>query len=196
MKYGGSFFIMKNTGQIVRSKKNGKSRYTPISNDILQSKILNPEQKSILVHLLSLPEDWVVYKTEIWKDMNIGRDRFNKAWTELVKLGYIVSVKMIDTSSNLIKGFNHIVYEEPVVGDSVSLNLGVPEIQVDRGPVCIQSNKKQSNNIQNNNIENNNTRTSTRTSTGENLDMYSPDAIKAAEVELELLSKKKYLLKE
>ena len=43
---------MENTGQIIRSKKTGKSRYTPISNEILQSSILTPEEKSILVHLL------------------------------------------------------------------------------------------------------------------------------------------------
>jgi len=170
MKYGG-FLYMKNTGQIVRSKKNGKSRYTPINNDILQSKTLTPEQKSILVHLLSLPEDWVVYKTEIWKDMNIGRDRFNKSWTRLVELGYIVSVKMIDTTTNLIKGYNHIVYEEPT---SDLPNLGVTEIQVTREPECIQSNKLQSNNIKNNKI------LDTSTSI-ENFDMFSPEAQKLAE---------------
>ena len=162
---------MKNTGQIVRSKKNGKSKYTPISNDILQSKTLTAEQKSILVHLLSLPEDWVVYKTEIWKEMNIGRDRFNKSWTGLVELGYIVSVKMIDTGSNLIKGWNHIVYEEPV---SDLPNLGLTEIQIVRGSECIQSNNLQSNKLQSNNIENNkilDTRTSIeKFSTEEELD--------------------------
>jgi hypothetical protein len=183
---------MKNTGQIFRSKKNGKSRYTPINNDILQSKILTPEQKSILVHLLSLPEDWVVYKTEIWKDMNIGRDRFNKSWTGLVKLGYIVSVKMIDTNSNLIKGYNHLVYEEPTVD---SLTVGLTENQVSRTSGSIQSNNSQSNNLQSNNIENNNildTRTSTRTSKEkiEELDMFSIEAQKLAALELERLFNK------
>lgn len=176
---------MKNTGQIVRSKKNGKSRYTPISNKILQSKILTPEQKSILVHLLSLPEDWVVYKTEIWKDMNIGRDRFNKSWASLVKLGYIVSVKMIDTSTNLIKGYNHIVYEEPVLD---LLNVGLPEIQVARDSGTIQSTKQQSNNLQSNNIENNNI-LDTRTSM-EKFDMFSMEAQKLAEEELKRLFSK------
>jgi hypothetical protein len=160
---------MKNTGQIVRSKKTGKSRYTPISNEILQSKTLTPEQKSILVHLLSLPEDWVVYKTEIWKDMNIGRDRFNKSWTTLVELGYIYSVKVIDSNSNLIKGYNHIIYEEPITSDL--LTVGLTEIQATRNSGCIQSNKVQSNNIQSNNLENNNnTSTSTNTSSREKIE--------------------------
>jgi len=179
---------MKNTGQIVRSKKNGKSRYTPISNEILQSKILTPEEKSILVHLLSLPEDWVVYKTEIWKDMNIGRDRFNKSWTSLVKLGYIVSVKMIDTNSNLIKGYNHIVYEEPVMD---LLTAGLPENQVARTSGSIQSNNSQINNLQSNNIKNNNILdTSTRIEKIEDLDLFSKEAQKLAELELERLLNK------
>jgi hypothetical protein len=112
---------MQNTGQILRSKKTGKSRYTPISNEILQSSELTPEEKSILVHLLSLPEDWVVYKGIIWRNMNMGRDRFNKNWKGLVDKGYIVSIRVIDTETNLIKGWNHIVYEEPVLSEFTEL---------------------------------------------------------------------------
>ena len=112
---------MQNTGQILRSKKTGKSRYTPISNEILQSSELTPEEKSILVHLLSLPEDWVVYKGIIWRHMNMGRDRFNKNWKGLVDKGYIISIRVIDTETNLIKGWNHIVYEEPVLSEITEL---------------------------------------------------------------------------
>jgi site-specific DNA-cytosine methylase len=111
------FFIMENTGQIVRSKKTGKSKYTPISNEILQSGTLTPEEKSILVHLLSLPDDWVVYKTIICNEMNMGKHRFNAHWKTLVEKGYIVSIRVIDAKTNLVKGWNHIVYEEPVLSD-------------------------------------------------------------------------------
>lgn len=144
---------MQNTGQILRSKKTAKSRFTPISNDILQSNILTPEEKSILVHLLSLPEDWVVYKGIIWKEMNIGRDRFNKNWKGLVEKGYIVSIKLIDTNSNLITGYNHIVYEEPVVSEiqenqkSDLLKFSKTEIQSTNKVITLQNNNKQNNNI-------------------------------------------------
>jgi hypothetical protein len=177
---------MKNIGQILRSKKNGKSRYTPINNNILQSKTLSPEQKSILVHLLSLPEDWIVYKTEIWKDMNIGRDRFNKAWVILVKLGYIVSVRMIKPNGQL-EGYNHIVYEEPVFELTEDQ---LTEIQSSGNQGVNKVIKKQSNNLQSNNIKNNNildTSTSTRTSIEKNekLDMFSIEAQRLAQIELE-----------
>jgi hypothetical protein len=111
---------MENIGQIVRSKKTGKSRYTPINNDILQSSQLTCEEKTILIYLLSLPEDWVVYKTVIWQKMNIGRNRFNAHWKGLVEKGYIVSVRVIDTDTNLVRGWNHVVYEEPVLTESRS----------------------------------------------------------------------------
>lgn len=144
---------MQNTGQILRSKKTAKSRYTPISNEILQSNFLTPEEKSILVHLLSLPEDWVVYKGIIWKQMNIGRDRFNKNWKGLVEKGYIVSIKLIDTTTNLISGYNHIVYEEPVLSecqtdqDSDLLNFSQPEFQSTYKEIKEESNNKQNNNL-------------------------------------------------
>jgi hypothetical protein len=108
---------MENLGQIIRSKKTGKSRYTPVSNEILQSLTLSAEEKSILVHLLSLPEDWVVYKMAFGKQLNMGRHRFNNAWKGLQQKGYIVSVQMIDTNTNLMRGWNHMVHEEPVLNE-------------------------------------------------------------------------------
>ena len=149
---------LENTGQIVRSRKNGKSRYTPITNDICQSKILTCEQKSVLIHLLSLPENWVVYKMHIWKDMNIGRDRFNKAWVGLVELGYIVSIRMFKPNGQL-KGYNHIVYEEPVVPDNQVTETQVTEIQLTGNQSVNKVIIQQSNNIQSNNIESNNINT-------------------------------------
>lgn len=141
-------FFMQNTGQILRSRKNGKSRYTAINNDILQSKTLTAQEKSILVHLLSLPENWIVYKGLIWKDMNMGREQFNKHWKGLVEKGYVVSIRMIDKETNLVKGWNHVVYEEPVLAndgiDQVSelLNIGESE-----NPYINKVMKEESNNL-------------------------------------------------
>jgi hypothetical protein len=142
---------IKNTGQIIRSKKTGASRYTAISNEIIQSKTLSIEERGVLIYLLSLPEDWKIYKKNIWKQMNMGRDRFNKVWKALVEYGYIVSTKIFDTNSNLIVGYNHIVYEEPVLP-----SIGITENQDAREPVAIQSNKLQSNKLESNKLQNTN----------------------------------------
>lgn len=101
----------RNTGRIVRMNHDGKSGgYTPISNKILQSKTLTPVQKSILVHLLSLKPDWVIRKTHLHKEMNIGRDCFTKGFNGLVSLGYILEKPI--TTKNL-KCYDYTVLEEP-----------------------------------------------------------------------------------
>ncbi|NCB67424.1 MAG: hypothetical protein EOM47_01075 [Bacteroidia bacterium] len=117
-------------------------------NEILQSKTLTCDEVRVLVYLLSLPKDWSIYKTNIWKKINIGRDRFNKTWKSLESLGYIVKNPILG-KNNMIDGYSYIIYEEPVKSDlpktSQSEQLSKPdieitEIQENREPVCIQKN--------------------------------------------------------
>lgn len=114
----GFFYAMKNTGHIVRSRKTAKDRYTMILNDIVQSRELTPEEKTILVYLLSLPSDWVIYKNNLIEWANFGRDRFNKGWKGLIAKGYIVSIRVFDQQTGHFVGWNHIVYEEPVLDET------------------------------------------------------------------------------
>ena len=120
---------MNNTGQICRSKKNAQSRYTMIDNGILQNWELSPEEKSILIYLLSMPENWIVIKTKLMTDSNIGRDRFNRAWKGLQEKGYVVSIRVIDAKTNQIKGWNHIVYEKPILPETK---------QIEGNPLCTE----------------------------------------------------------
>ena len=108
-----------------------------------------------MVHLLSLPEDWVVYKTLIWKEMNMGKNRFNSHWKTLVEKGYIQSIRMIDTNSNLVRGWNHIVYEEPTIQSTDIPDLGLSENHSLNKVINQQSNNIQSNNLESNNIRTN-----------------------------------------
>lgn len=98
---------------IIRSEKKGKAGFTCISNEILQSKTLKPHEIGVLVHLLSLPIDFVIHKSSIWKQMNIGRDQFDKAWKNLVRLRYIQSIKYRNDDLKNTFGYRHIVYETP-----------------------------------------------------------------------------------
>lgn len=133
---------MKNTSKIVRKKHNKDSHYTCISNDILQSKTLSTDEKSVLVHFLSLPETWVINKTTNWRIMNIGRERFYKAWDALEKAGYIVSTKLRG-KNNLIVGYHHVVYEEPLKPNSDLPGTGETENQSTQEPVRKESNEQE-----------------------------------------------------
>ena len=94
-----------NVGLINKPKAN--SNFAMIPNEICQSETLSPEEKTILIYLLSLPSDWAIYKTNMYKKLHIGRDRFNSAWKNLSDLGYIKSEKLF----NPIEKTNSYKYE-------------------------------------------------------------------------------------
>jgi len=182
---------MENTGKIIRSKKNGKSRYTPVSNSVIQDKTLTLDERMTLIYLLSLPEDWIVYKTEIWKRMNVGRDRFYKIWKVLENRGYIQSEKQTNTLGQ-IKGYNHIIFEEPILlpesqetgnqfTETQDTETQDTETQEVNKVLRKQSNKKQSNKLESKLVSNINTST---INTGQKIDS---DFYKRYRNEIELL---------
>jgi hypothetical protein len=137
----------RNTSKIHRSDKKGKSGYTPISNEILQSKTLNPNQKSVLVHLLSLKIDWSIPKWTIYKQMNLGRDASIAAWDRLVELGHIVETPI--TKKNMMC-YHYDIYEEPV---PVLLKSSDTGNQSDRNTVSIEKNVLESTVLEKNDLE-------------------------------------------
>ena len=159
-----------NTGKIVRKNHTATSGgYTPISNSILQSKTLTANQKSILVHLISLKTDWSIRKTYLHKDMNIGRDAFRKAFDDLIGLGYIV--RSANLKGNL-KTYHYTVYEEPVSDLLVSGNTGN---QLYRKPDSIESNDSENNYLESKNVESNYSRANTSTSILDQTENLTPE---------------------
>ena len=104
---------MKNTSQIIRRADLTKN-FCIIPNHIAQSTKLSPNSKSLLIHLLSMPNDWVYNKTHFWRVTNLGRNAFNAAWKELEDLSYIQSERVKD--GNLVRGYNYIISDLPIFG--------------------------------------------------------------------------------
>lgn len=101
-------------GQIIRSPKRGAVRYTPISNSVLQNENLSFEARGLLSYILSLPEDWVIVKSNIQKNhKGTGTEKFNRIWKELVSNNYIHSEKVRHPYSGVFLGWCHVAYEEP-----------------------------------------------------------------------------------
>jgi hypothetical protein len=104
-----AFYFM-NTGQIIKSKTNAD--FTIIPNSIAKSQSLTLEQKGLLLHLLSLPADWVIYKEHLYKQIANQKGTIDRIFKELQELGYILSLKKIDDKGKF-EGWNHIVYDKP-----------------------------------------------------------------------------------
>lgn len=100
----------KNTGLII--KANLEMHYAQIPNKLLRDARLGLKSKGLLSILLSLPSDWAVYKTQLQQFSTDGRDATISAFNELIKFGYIVSVKKINNKGQF-SGYEYIVYNEP-----------------------------------------------------------------------------------
>ena len=102
-----------NKSKIIRQADVTKN-FSIIPNHIAQSIELSPNAKSLIIHLLSMPDDWYYIKTQFWRKTNLGRDAFNKAWKELEDVGYICSERIIE--GNLVRGYNYIISDLPIFG--------------------------------------------------------------------------------
>ena len=101
-----------NTGQIIKSRTT--ERFTTIPNEILRRTDLSLKAKGLIAFLLSLPGDWVLYKTTLPNYCTDGKASIDTAWVELEDAGFIQSFKIIDKQGKL-RGWNHLVYDQPVL---------------------------------------------------------------------------------
>ncbi len=70
----------------------------------------------LLCYLLSLPHDWVIYKTKLHEQFGCGRKRMDSSFNELRDKGYVLTVEKIGEDN--LKSYEHIVYDKPFNGES------------------------------------------------------------------------------
>jgi len=73
---------------IVRAKR--KTNFTIIGNTGLKDKQLSLKAKGLLAYMLSLPDDWTFYETELIEHCTDGRDSVRSGLKELESKGYLV----------------------------------------------------------------------------------------------------------
>ncbi|MFQ6365507.1 hypothetical protein ACLM47_01940 [Lactococcus lactis] len=66
-----------------------KNPYSLIPNELVQNDDMTWAARGLMCYILSMPDDWVFYKTEVMKHGDKKRDAFNKTWMELQSFGYI-----------------------------------------------------------------------------------------------------------
>lgn len=97
---------------IIKSKH--ASDYTIVPNIVFKSG-LSMDAIGLLVYLLSLPHDWVVYKTTLHLAMNCGKTKLDGAFKELQSTGFILSVKKQKSNGKI--EYEHTVYDKPYNGE-------------------------------------------------------------------------------
>ena len=141
---------------IIKSKH--ASNYTVLPNDIFNSG-LSIEAIGLLASLLKLPNDWVIQKSYLHTQLNMGREKLDRVFKELQDKGFILSVKQYDDKGRFT--YNHIVYDVAYNGEKGNIpNLDNPytiEPSTEKPSTVnlqLQSKDKQSKELLNKEIQN------------------------------------------
>lgn len=129
-----------NSGQIVKAKV--ESKFVIMPNEIVQDINLSLRSKGLLSYLLSLPPDWVIYKTQLYKAFKTdGRRAIDACFEELSEKGYIIAVEQFN--GNLRAGYNYVIYPVSQNGYSPECTFSATrEVDMPRMYTYKENNKK------------------------------------------------------
>jgi hypothetical protein len=97
------------TFRIVKDKNNP---FVMVNKNLIHDSALSYKAKGILIYLLSKPNDWHVYETEITKHSRDGLKAVRSGIKELIKQGYIHRIRT-RSKHGKFTGWQYFVYEEP-----------------------------------------------------------------------------------
>jgi hypothetical protein len=147
-----TFRVFKESGSFVTVHKN-----------FIHDDNLSWKAKGILLYLLSRPDDWQVYETEIVKHSSDGLSGLKSGIKELEQVGYIQRNRKRDDKGRL-KEYEYLVYEQPNhirfsnVGKTNVGNSYIGKTNV--GESHTTNNNSTNNDLTNNNNTNNDSNTS------------------------------------
>jgi len=65
-----------------------KDHFSMVSNKLSQDEELTPEAKGIILEILSRPEDWIIYKSQLTRK-HTGITKINRIFKELREAGFL-----------------------------------------------------------------------------------------------------------
>jgi hypothetical protein len=94
------------------TRKKRTTRFTNVPNDIPNHPNLSWKAKGLLLYLISRPDDWSVYVTQLSKVGKDGKEATANGLKELINEGYVYRSLNRDGKGKF-KGYNYLVSDEP-----------------------------------------------------------------------------------
>lgn len=104
---------MMGQGQINRIRK--EHNFVQVDTGYLRNPGLSAKAKGVLTYILSLPDDWILYKSELPRHFTDGKDSIRAALKELEANGYLTQEEKRDEKGRILH-HNLTVYEVPIHG--------------------------------------------------------------------------------
>ena len=105
---------------MIRTRKNKDNPYVMLDKTGLHDSRLSWKAKGLHAYLMSLPDDWIIYISELTQHAKDGRDATRAAFKELELAGYITN-EAIRNEKGRIEKWEKIVYEQPLHWDPVEI---------------------------------------------------------------------------
>lgn len=110
-----------NQKNIIRVIKNRENPYVIIYKKSLEDSNLSWAAKGLYSYLLSLPDNWTIYVSELLKHTSSGRDHTYSVIKELLENGYMEKVQY--RCDGKILGLNYTVFEESTHEDNSNAKI-------------------------------------------------------------------------
>ena len=98
--------MKQNSKSIFRVEKNKDNPYIIMNKTILNDNQISWKAKGILAYLLSLPDDWQIYESEVASHSSDGLDSLSSGIKELIEQGYINRERKRNDNGQL-KGYEY-----------------------------------------------------------------------------------------
>ena len=131
--------------QTIQRIKNKTENYTIVSNEIFRRPDVSARAKGIYAYIMTLPDDWKLYKSELYTHFSEGRDAIDRAFKELETLGYIMMEKKKDEKGRYV-GWDYRIIES--IDNSDSLKNRLSENPKSENPQLLSTNSSQITNKQ------------------------------------------------
>ena len=126
-----------------------KTDYTVISNVFLRDERLSLKSKGLLAYVLSLPNDWVLYVSELANHHKDGISAIYSAFKELTELVYVRRKR--ERIDGKLGGIDYIISETPILENLNVENLNVENLNKENQQL-LNTNNNKVNTIQSNYI--------------------------------------------
>jgi predicted transcriptional regulator len=117
-----------------------KTDYTVISNVFLRDEKLSLKSKGLLAYVLSLPNDWVLYVSELANHHKDGTSAIYSAFKELTELGYVRRKR--ERIDGKLGGIDYIISETPILENLNVENLNQENLNQENQQLLNTNNNK------------------------------------------------------
>ena len=100
-------------GDTIKRCSEHLQNFTLMDNTCLKTSTLSMQAMGLFAYLMTLPNDWVIYKSELVNHFSNGRDAVYKAFNELIENGFITYVEK-KNDKNQFQGYEYYIHEKPV----------------------------------------------------------------------------------